>query len=150
MQLEHANITVNDIDETLRFLSVVFPESSVRGSGALNSAEDTQEDTQEAKGRWVHFGTDEHYIALQQNARPEGRRDTTYRNDGINHIGFVVTGLDEIVSRANDAGYELSPVSAMKGHPHRRRAYFFDGNGIEWELVEYLSDDSSERNDYKL
>ena len=68
----------------------------------------------------------------------------------LEHANITVNDIDEIVSRANDAGYELSPVSAMKGHPHRRRAYFFDGNGIEWELVEYLSDDSSERNDYKL
>lgn len=107
-------------------------------------------DKTEAKGRWVHFGTDEHYVALQQNSKPSGREDVTYRNDGINHLGFVVTGLDDIILRAEEAGYELSPVSAMDDHPHRRRAYFFDANGVEWELVEYLSDEVSERNDYKL
>ena len=146
MQLEHANITVSSIDETIRFLSTVFPGAEVRGSGQMY----WNEDRTEARGRWAHFGIDSHYVALQQNFQPSGREDVTYRNDGINHLGFVVSELDEIIRRANAAGYELSPASAMDAHPHRRRAYFFDGNNIEWELVEYLSDEASERNDYQL
>lgn len=58
-------------------------------------------------GRWVHFGNESSYVALQENSRPGGRRDTTYENDGINHIGFNVTGLDEIMARLDEAGYEL-------------------------------------------
>ncbi len=146
MQLEHANITVESIDETVRFLSAVFPDASVRGGGHMY----WNEETQEARGKWAHFGTSEHYIALQQNAEPSGRSDVTYRNDGINHLGFVVENLDAIMSRVTEAGYKLSPVSALNDHPHRRRAYYFDDNGIEWELVEYLSDVESERNDYQL
>lgn len=146
MQLEHANVTVQSIDETVRFLSLVFPEAGIRGGGNMY----WNADKSEARGRWVHFGTDEYYVALQENVTPSGRSDTTYLNDGINHLGFVVSHLDGIVSRARDAGFNLSPASAMDDHPHRRRAYFFDANGIEWELVEYLSDELSERNDYKL
>jgi hypothetical protein len=33
-------------------------------------------------------------------------------------------------------------------HPHRLRAYFYDEDGIEWEFIEYLSNNPSERNDY--
>ena len=62
----------------------------------------------------------------------------------------MVDDLDGIVTRLSAAGYELSPMSVMTGHPHRRRAYFFDNNGVEWELVEYLSETIEERNDYAL
>ena len=140
MNLEHANMTVASIDESVRFLSLVFPESRVRGGGAIHGDPE--------RGRWVHFGDDEHYIALQENLPHTARQDVTYANDGINHLGFVVEGLDDIQARLKAAGYEMTPVSVMTGHPYRRRAYFFDGNGVEWELVEYLSEVAGERNDY--
>ena len=45
-RLEHANINVRSIDETIRFLTAAFPEFRVRGRG-------------EVEGRpWVHVGTD--------------------------------------------------------------------------------------------
>ncbi|MGK0469954.1 MAG: hypothetical protein ACJAR0_000416, partial [Candidatus Azotimanducaceae bacterium] len=34
-------------------------------------------------------------------------------------------------------------------HPYRERAYFYDGCGFEWEFVQYLSEQTSERNDYE-
>ena len=71
----------------------------------------------------------------------------TYTNDGINHIGFIVDQLDEMMERLNAAGYKLTDNSVMD-HPFRRRAYYFDGNGVEWEFIEYLSGITTERNDY--
>ncbi len=35
-------------------------------------------------------------------------------------------------------------------HPHRRRVYFYDTEGNDWEFVQYLSDTVAERNDYEL
>ena len=142
MKLEHANITVRSVDEAVRFLKIVFPDCDIRGGGDIYG--------DPARGRWLHFGNDQFYMALQQNGKHSGRQDTTYHHDGINHLGFVVTELDDIISRLKVAGYELSPESAMKDHPHRRRAYFFDGNDVEWELVEYTSEKLTEMNDYKL
>jgi catechol 2,3-dioxygenase-like lactoylglutathione lyase family enzyme len=140
MILEHANITVESVKESIKFLEAAFPESTIRGEGHLHG--------DASLGRWVHFGTDTFYVALQENATNSPRSDVTYEHDGINHIGFVVEELDALLSRMRDRGYELSPASAMEDHPHRRRAYLFDGNGVEWEFVEYLSDERSERNDY--
>jgi catechol 2,3-dioxygenase-like lactoylglutathione lyase family enzyme len=142
MNLEHANMTVRSVDEAVRFLKIAFPDAEIRGGGDIHG--------DPARGRWVHFGNDQFYVALQENGEHSRRQDTTYRHDGINHLGFVVTGLDEIISRLKVAGYQLTPVSALKEHPHRRRAYFFDGNDVEWELVEYLSEEVAERNDYTL
>ena len=138
--IEHANITVTSIDEATKFLATAFPEFRVRGGGYLQGGPES--------GDWVHFGNDESYLALQQNRQPSPRSDTTYTNDGINHLGFVVDDMPALVQRMGSAGYQSTPTSIMDGHPHRRRAYFFDGNGFEWEFVEYLSEKADERNDY--
>ncbi len=140
MKMEHANITVKSIDEAMRFLGVAFPESGIRGEGHIHGNPNM--------GRWVHFGTDDFYVALQENSKHSPTQEVTYTNDGINHIGFVVEGMDALIERMKEEGYNLSAASALDDHPHRRRAYFFDGNGVEWEFVEYLSDKSEERNDY--
>ncbi len=142
MKLEHANITVKSIDAAVEFLGLAFPDCGVRGGGAIHG--------DDAMGRWVHFGNDDFYVALQQNASHSGRSDVTYQHDGINHVGFVVEQLDDMIKRLAAEGYEVTPASVMKGHPHRRRAYFFDKNGVEWEFVEYASEATEERNDYAL
>ena len=74
--------------------------------------------------------------------------DTTYTNDGINHLGFRIEGMDGLVTRMAEAGYEPTPASDLDGHPHRRRVYFFDANRVEWEFIEYLWADREERNAY--
>ena len=142
MQLEHANITVASVDESVRFLETAFPGARIRGQGFLHG--------DPAKGRWLHFGEESFYIALQQNTLHSGRQDETYQNDGINHIGFVVTELDQLLSRMEAMGYQMTPASEMDSHPYRRRAYVYDGNGVEWEFVEYLSSVSEQKNDYNL
>ena len=35
-------------------------------------------------------------------------------------------------------------------HPHRRRVYFYDDEGNDWEFVQYLSSEPAERNDYEM
>jgi hypothetical protein len=35
-------------------------------------------------------------------------------------------------------------------HPYRKRVYFYDPEGNDWEFIQYLSQDPAERNDYKL
>ncbi len=138
--IEHANITVASIDEAKAFLGLAFPDFRERGRGYLQGGEEA--------GEWMHFGNDETYLALQQNRQHSDRRDSTYENDGINHLGFVTDNLDELLERMEEAGYKPSDASVLDGHPFRRRAYLFDKNGFEWEFVEYLSDRPEERNEY--
>ena len=52
--LEHANITVPDLDEAITFLTTVDPEFKVR-HGARS----------DGKYEWAHVGNDDAYIALQ-------------------------------------------------------------------------------------
>ena len=61
VRLEHANLTVRDIEGMIRFLQTAFPEFRVRGEGISQDG-----------SRWVHIGTQETYIALSPaNAKPE-------------------------------------------------------------------------------
>ena len=89
-RLDHANLTVRDLGEAVRFLRAAFPDFRVRGGGPDWTG-----------SRWVHVGND----------------------------------VDSTVPNA---------------HPHRKRVYFHDAEGNDWEFVEYLSRDPAERNDYAL
>jgi len=134
MYLEHANLTVPDIEAATSFLQTAFPEFSIRGGG------------DRATGRWQHVGTDETYLALQQETEQRADPRTPYVHDGVNHLGFVVDDVTSLTQRLLQAGYRENDLS--EHHPARIRRYFFDSAGMEWEFVEYLSDDRSERNAY--
>jgi catechol 2,3-dioxygenase-like lactoylglutathione lyase family enzyme len=138
VRLEHANLTVSDIEGMILFLQTAFPEFRVRGEGA--SADGS---------RWVHIGTQETYIALSPaKAEPE-KRWMPYRGmPGVNHLAYEVDDVEALRERMKSAGYKDS--TPPNAHPHRKRQYFYDPEGNDWEFVQYLSQNPAERNDYKL
>ena len=133
--LEHLNLTVLDVDRTLRFLQVAMPQWEVRGQG-----------TGEKCKRWMHVGTGETYLALEDRGAEAAGPHQPYVHPGMNHIGVVVDDVEAVANRLSAAGYR-SGESAME-HPYRKRIYFFDDDGNEFEFIEYLSSESAERNDY--
>ena len=66
----------------------------------------------------------------------------------LNHLGFEVSDFEALRERLKSAGYEDSTV--QNEHRHRKRVYFYDHEGNDWEFVQYLSNDPAMRNDYKL
>ena len=138
VRLEHANLCVRDIEGMVRFLQTAFPEFRVRGEGI--SADGT---------RWVHIGTAETYIALGQSRLAPAQQWTPYSGlPGVNHLAYEVDDVEAMRKRMMAAGYrESTPPNA---HPHRKRLYFYDPEGNDWEFVQYLSQDPAERNDYRL
>lgn len=137
-RLEHANLCVHDIDAVVRFLKTAFTDFEIR------------RDTTEPDGsRWVHVGTADTYIALNQASQAEGPRGAPYKGrPGLNHLAYVVDDVEAVRGRLLAAGYQDSTLP--NAHPHRRRAYFYDPEGNDWEFVQYLSDDPAERHDYEL
>ena len=131
-QLEHANIRVRNIDEAVKFLTTALPNFAVRGG--VMAGED----------RWLHIGTDDTYLALN-----EDPSDPVRHGPGLNHIGFVVDDAEAVRARLVQAGYQEGFV-VDRQHPSRKRIYYLDGSGMEWEFVQYYSDDPAERNDYSL
>ena len=67
---------------------------------------------------------------------------------GLNHLGFEVDDIEAVRRRLREAGYRESTVP--NDHPHRRRIYFNDAEGNDWEFVQYLSHRAEDRNDYAL
>lgn len=133
-RLEHANLTVGNLDEAIDFLLTAIPEFRVRGRG-----------TDPAGTRWVHVGSDTSYIAINQ-AQPEEDRPPAAQSRGVNHLGFVVDDAEAVKRRLVAKGYREGYV--CEPHPHRKRLYLHDRDDNEWEFVEYLSDDPEERNSY--
>jgi catechol 2,3-dioxygenase-like lactoylglutathione lyase family enzyme len=138
LRLEHANFNVRDIDAMIRFLQTAFPEFRIRFEGTDSNGQ-----------RWVHVGTEETYIALNPATEQTEDRSTPYDDiPGVNHLGFEVEDADALRDRLKTAGYqESTPPNA---HPFRKRVYFYDPDGNDWEFVQYLSDDLSQRHDYEL
>ncbi|MGJ8744621.1 VOC family protein [Polaribacter sp.] len=133
-RIEHVNITVPNINKAVSFIKIVAPDFLVR------------KDEISSDGiRWVHIGNDNYYIALQathQDSKPKDKNQT-YINFGINHIAFIVSDLETITRKLLEAGYKQGKETPTE--KYRKRAYYYDAAGFEWELVEYLSEKPSEK-----
>jgi catechol 2,3-dioxygenase-like lactoylglutathione lyase family enzyme len=137
-RLEHVNLVVRDIDAALRFLRTALPSFEVRHDGHNR-----------AGVRWVHVGTPECYIALMASTVEPAQPWTPYTGrPGVNHLAFEVDDVEALRRRMTAAGYRDTTVPNK--HPARRRVYFSDTDGNDWEFVEYLTADPALRNDYAL
>jgi catechol 2,3-dioxygenase-like lactoylglutathione lyase family enzyme len=131
--LEHANLTVRNLDEAIRFVTTAFPQFAIRGRGVSDGTP------------WVHVGTDTTYLAFSEDANLHSER-VPYDDSGFNHLGFVVEDVNAVASALRAAGYEEG--FRVDPNESRQRMYFLDADGIEWEFVQYFSDDPKIRNDY--
>ena len=138
LRIEHANLAVRDVDATVRFLQIAFPTFRIRGEGRTL-----------AGARWLHVGTDDVYLALQDAPAAPAEPWVPYGGKpGLNHLGFEVDDAEALRARMRAAGYEDSTFP--NAHPHRVRVYFHDLEGNDWEFVEYRSEVPTERNDYEI
>lgn len=131
--VEHANITVADLDQAIVFLQTAVPEFAVRHQG-------------QSSYRWCHIGTEHSYIALQEVVERTEPDRTPYVDVGINHIGIVVEDSYVVEQRLLAAGYRINEL--REDNEYRRRVYFFDPSGNEWEFIQYFSADPAQRNHY--
>ena len=131
--LEHANITVSNLKESIHFFQTAFPHFKIRGGGKQSR-------------EWIHLGDDTTYLALNQFDGRELLNRENYDDLGINHIAFVVENVSEITERLLKAGYKRDFPS--QNEKYRTREYFADKDGNEYEFIQYLSDVTSERNSY--
>ena len=133
--LEHANITVNNLERSITFFKTAFPNFKIRGEGISENR------------RWVHFGLDSVYIALNEAGHDKSIKiQKNYVSSGINHIGFVVENVAEIATNLLAAGFKRDYPKTTE--EFRIRDYFADDDGNEFEFVQYLSNNPKERNKY--
>lgn len=132
--LEHFNITVNDLKESVRFFQTAFPHFKIRGGG-------------NEMREWIHLGDDDCYIAINQAQNTSSKIVKNYEAIGVNHLGFVVDNVEEISKNLLDSGYKRSyPKQVEK---YRIRDYFVDADGNEFEFIQYLSELVEEKNSYQ-
>lgn len=121
--IEHVNITVSNPDRSADFLTRVFDwHIRWRGPSALG-------------GHSIHVGNEQFYLAVYA---PElGKVEPADHRKGrpLNHIGIVVDDLDEVERRVVAEGYE---TFSHDDYDPGRRFYFFDHDGIEYEIVSYV------------
>lgn len=131
--LEHANITVNDLQEAIKFFQTAFPHFKIRGGGS-----DMRE--------WIHLGDDDTYIAINQAKQSDLKAGKNYDKIGINHLGFVVQNVEKIANNLLSNGYKRDFPKEVE--QFRIRDYFADADGNQYEFVQYLSDKPEEKNSY--
>ncbi|MCJ7591429.1 MAG: VOC family protein [Woeseiaceae bacterium] len=136
-RMEHANLHVRHFDDAVRFLQTAFPEFRVRSESVRDGL------------RWMHIGTDDTYIALNEASQTSADTRLPYDGQpGFNHLGYEVDDVDALQLRLAAAGFRDSTYPNK--HAHRKRVYFNDADGNDWEFVQYFSDKPEERNDYDL
>ena len=137
-RIEHVNITVPDIESAIHFLKIVAPDFEVR-----------KDEKPPNSYRWVHIGNEEYYFALQEPHLDEDPKKQlqAYKNYGINHVALVVSNVQEVEKKLLESGYNRGIETPVE--KHRKRAYFYDNAGFEWELVEYLTEKASEKYFYE-
>jgi len=135
--LEHINLVVNNIDNSLKFYQAAFPHWSVRGG-----------DKGEWHGKprnWVHFGDDYQYIALNDNGENKNR-DLSGHQVGLAHFAFVTNDIKGMVARLAQAGFTVDKDGAED--EYRDNVYYLDPDGFEVEFVQYHNDLPQLRNRY--
>ena len=133
--LDDLKMTSTEVDRTVPFLLAAMPKFRMGGGGGGEKAQ-----------RWVHVGTEDSYLCVEDRGATERGPHQPYVHPGMNHIGFVVEDAAAVSRRLLEAGYEQG--ATYVDHPHRHRYYFFDHDGNEYEFVQYLSDIPEERNEY--
>jgi catechol 2,3-dioxygenase-like lactoylglutathione lyase family enzyme len=118
-RLEHVNLTVSDNDRSARLLAQITGWA-IRWRGASRMG-----------GETIHLGSDEQYLAIYADGADHRGQA---KGRPLNHVGLLVDDLDaaeEVVF-----AHGLVPFGHDDYEPGRR-FYFFDWDGIEFEVVSY-------------
>lgn len=120
--IEHANLTVSDPERSAALLQDLCGwQERWRGPALMD-------------GWSLHVGNEASYIALYSGHFGDGVRERFRKGQPLNHVGLVVDDLAAAETVVIAAG--LEPFGHDDYAPGRR-FYFFDWDGIEFELVSY-------------
>ncbi|WOE74991.1 VOC family protein [Alterisphingorhabdus coralli] len=121
-RIEHVNITVTNPKRSADLFCALFGWH-IRWEGPSMLG-----------GHTLHVGDADDYIAVYSNDDVRSKKPHFAKGKPMNHIGIVVDDLDAVEQKVIAAG--LEPFSHGDYDPGRR-FYFFDWDGIEFEIVSY-------------
>ncbi len=119
-RLEHVNISVTDAERTAGLFE------------RLCGWRRRWEGPSMGNGHTIHLGDEHAYVSIYTNDSVNGGFS---KGAPMNHIGLAVDDLETARGIVTEAG--LEPFSEGKYEPGPRTFYFFDWDGIEWEIVSY-------------
>ena len=123
-RLEHAYVSVKNLDRTLAFYRRLLPDWVIRWEGDKES------------GRWVHFGPpgdgQPGYLSLAE--QPDAAPFDSYTALGPQHIGFAHPDVDRLIAELRPA---IEPDDYVDDGAYRR-VYYSDPDGLELEFVQKL------------
>lgn len=119
-RLEHVNITVSDPERSSALLQRLCGWHERWRGPAINN------------GRTIHVGNEDEYLAIY--TRGDLPSLPFVKGVPLNHIGLVVNDLVEAERTVVEAGLETFNHA---DYEPGRRFYFFDWDGIEFEVVSY-------------
>ncbi len=119
-KLEHVNISVTDGERTATLLQKLTGWHRRWEGPSLDN------------GRSIHLEDDAAYVAIHTSPRIRGG---FAKSMPMNHIGIAVDDLTLAETTVAEAG--LEPFNHGTCDPGPRSFYFFDWDGIEWEVVSY-------------
>lgn len=119
-RLEHVNISVTDGERSAQLLEQLTGWHRRWEGPSLDN------------GRSIHLGDDHAYVAIHSSPRISGG---FVKSVPMNHIGIAVDDIAEAEAIVDAAG--LKPFGHGKYEPGPRSFYFFDWDGIEFEVVSY-------------
>lgn len=123
LKIEHVNLTVSDPAKSAAAMERIFGWHE-RWRGPARDG-----------GSTIHVGSNDVYLALYTG--PNGQHANIHyaKGEPLNHVGIEVDDLDATEARVIAEG--LKPFSHGNYEPGRR-FYFFDRDGIEFEVVSYV------------
>jgi len=118
-RIEHVNLTVSDIERSAAFFERLLGWRRRWRGESMNG------------GETIHVGEEATYLSLYTD-----RREHSGQKKGrpLNHVGLLVDDLDAAEAVVVAAG--LEPWGHDDYEPGRR-FYFYDWDGIEFEVVSY-------------
>ena len=121
-QIEHANLSVTNPDRSANlFKKLLGWHERWRGESQLG-------------GKTIHVGDETTYLALYTGDHVRGDYS---KGQPLNHVGLLVDDLAAAENVVADTG--LKPFGHDDYDPGER-FYFFDWDGIEFEVVSYAGD----------
>jgi len=118
-RIEHVNLTVSDIERSAGFFEALLGWRQRWRGEAMKG------------GETIHVGEETTYLALYTDGRYHAGQK---KGRPLNHVGLLVDDL--AAAEAVVVGAGLEPWGHDDYEPGRR-FYFYDWDGIEFEVVSY-------------
>ncbi|WP_338243896.1 VOC family protein [Aurantiacibacter hainanensis] len=119
-RIEHVNLTVSDLDRSIGLFE------------KLCGWHVRARDKHTVSGEFAHVGADDTYLALWSDGEDHSGQQ---KGKPMNHVGIEVNDLKAAERVVVAAGLET--FSHGQYDPGPRSFYFFDWDGIEFEVVSY-------------